>query len=171
MDYKIGDIVLYGSDGMCRISDVTEKKVGEDILKYLILSSVYNESSTIFVPLANEKLLGKVRCLPAENDLADTLEKAYGAEVEWIADDAERKERFYRILETGDTYNLIGLLKSIYMHRTERISIGKKLHVLDERIMKDAERVLADEVSYILGVDRDDANSYVRSKLGYTIDV
>ena len=28
--YKIGDIVIYGAEGLCRIVDITEKKFGKE---------------------------------------------------------------------------------------------------------------------------------------------
>lgn len=170
MNYKIDDIVLYGTDGVCRISDVTERKIGGDTLKYLILMPVYNSSSTIFVPLANEKLLGKMRMIPSEKDLVETIERASNADVDWIENDLRRKEEFHQILDNGDTYSLVCLLKSIYKHQSERMSEGKKLHVVDERIMKEAEKVLCDEASYSLGINRSCVGSYIREKLGFEME-
>ena len=74
---------------------------------------------------------------------------------------------FCRILDSGDTYSLICLLKSIYKHKYDRISDGKKLHVIDERIMKEAEKVLCDETAYLLGIERESAGLFIRERLGF----
>ncbi|MGN1092504.1 MAG: CarD family transcriptional regulator [Monoglobaceae bacterium] len=169
MKYKIDDIILYGTDGVCRITDVTERKIGNDTFKYLMLVPVYNEGSTILVPLANESLLNKMHILPSKIEFMDMIESVKNSEPQWIENDTKRKEEFRQILDKGDSYSLICFLKAIYKHQCERIAAGKKLHVVDERIMKDAEKVICDEASYSLGISRDGALSYIHDILGYGI--
>ena len=169
MKYKIDDIILYGTDGVCRITDVTERKIGNDTFKYLMLVPVYNEGSTILVPLANERLLNKMSIVPSKSEFMDMIERVRNSEVQWIDNDIKRKEEFHQILDNGDAYSLICLLKAIYKHQCERIAAGKKLHVVDERIMKDAEKVICDEASYSLGISRDGVLSYIHDILGYGI--
>ena len=48
--YKKGDTVLYVSEGVCKITDITEKKFGDDSIEYYILTPVFNNRSTFFVP-------------------------------------------------------------------------------------------------------------------------
>ena len=169
MKYKIDDIILYGTDGVCRITDVTERKIGNDTFKYLMLVPIYNEGSTILVPLANESLLNKMHILPSKIEFMDMIENVKNSEPQWIENDTKRKEEFRQILDKGDSYSLICFLKAIYKHQCERIALGKKLHVVDERIMKDAEKVICDEASYSLGISRDGALSYIHDILGYGI--
>ena len=61
MEYQINDTVMYGADGVCIISEITERKIGTEIHKYYILKPVYDNKSTIMVPFANEHLVGKMK--------------------------------------------------------------------------------------------------------------
>lgn len=166
MDFNVGDFVLYGTDGVCRINEVTERKLGDDLCKYFILIPIYDEKSTIFVPLSNEKLLNKMRCVTTESELAAMAEDLKNSDIEWIDADSQRKEVFRQIIEESRTYDLLKLLKLIYVHKEERLAEGKKLHVADERIMKDAEKILYDEVAYSLSITHEEAGSYIEDMLG-----
>ena len=51
----------------------------------------------------------------------------------------ERKERYRNILANGDHLELIKMIKAICAHKTQREAEGKRLHMSDERLFKDAE--------------------------------
>ena len=76
MEYQINDTVMYGADGVCIISDITERKIGTEIHKYYILKPVYDTKSTIMVPFANEHLVGKMKELLNGDEIRLALETA-----------------------------------------------------------------------------------------------
>ena len=55
--YSIGEVVLYGSNGVCEITEITTKKIGKDSIEYYVLKPVCSDSSTLFVPTQNEMLV------------------------------------------------------------------------------------------------------------------
>ena len=57
--YSIGEIVLYGSNGVCEITEITTKKIGKDSIEYYVLKPVCSDSSTLFVPTQNEMLVSR----------------------------------------------------------------------------------------------------------------
>ena len=34
--YSIGEVVLYGSNGVCEITEITTKKIGKDSIEYYV---------------------------------------------------------------------------------------------------------------------------------------
>ena len=40
--FSIGDIFIYGSNGVCRITDIKEEKFGSEIKTYYILSRFFD---------------------------------------------------------------------------------------------------------------------------------
>lgn len=48
--YKEGDVVVYGSQGICRITGTEKMRVGGKSTVYFILNPVYRKNSKIFVP-------------------------------------------------------------------------------------------------------------------------
>ena len=57
--YSIGEVVLYGSNGVCEITEITTKKIGKDSIEYYVLKPVCSDSSTLFVPTQNEMLVSR----------------------------------------------------------------------------------------------------------------
>lgn len=168
MDFQLEDIVLYGADGVCKVSEITERVIDKAVEKYYILRPLYDKKSTIFVPQSNEKLIGRMREPASKEEIDAALKAAVKAECIWIDSDADRKVGFRRIIEGGDVTQILVLFKSLYFHRDKQAENGKKLHVADERLLKNADKVLCDVFSYVLGMQRDTVTGVIEEKLGIT---
>ncbi len=164
--FKINDTVIYGTEGICTISDITEKKFNGVESKYYILKPHYSPSSTIMVPVDNQMLVGKMRYMLSCDEikkLIDAMPTQQGAL--WIDDEKKRKEEYRAIILRGDRVELIGLIKTLYLHSEAQKAAGKKLHVSDERFFHDAEKLLYEEFATALGIDKSEVLSYITSKL------
>lgn len=159
--YTKGDIVMYGTQGVCKITGITEKKFAGERHEYYELKPVYDEKSVLFVPVKNEALVEKMhRVLSAE--AVDELIQAMPEEgAVWIEDEKERKKRYKEVLEQGDRKALVRTIKSLYTYRQKLKAAGKKIHVCDENFLKEAERVLYDEFAYVLRIDREKILEYI----------
>lgn len=166
MDYKINDTVLYGSDGVCRITEITERKIGTETLEYYILKPLYDEKSTIFVPAKNQLLLGKMQRILSEDEVMSALDIAINTNLKWITNDTERNDNFRGIINSGVFADIIGMVKMLYIHREKQASCGKKLRVSDERFLKEAEKIVFDELALVLGINRNAARQFLEEKLG-----
>lgn len=98
--------------------------------------------------LTKEEIHAKIRSIP---------EGRQG----WIADERTRKERFRDIVSRADTFELIQLIKTLLEHQETVTAKGKKLHVADERMLQEAEKMICDEFSYVLGIPREEVPSYI----------
>ena len=84
--FKEGDVVVYGSQGICRITGTEKMRVGGKSTVYFILNPVYRKNSKIFVPSDNEKLMEKMHSV-IEKDEIDGREEItkkiteYGCEI------------------------------------------------------------------------------------------
>lgn len=166
MEHKINDIVLYGSHGVCRITDITERKIGAETLEYYILNPIYDEKSTIFVPAQNQLLLGKMQQIPSKDEIMSALDIAVNEDPEWITNDSDRNVNYREVIDSGVLTDVIGMVKALYIHREKQASCGKKLHVSDERFLKEAEKIVFDEMALVLGIDRKSARQFLEDKLG-----
>lgn len=59
--YRVNDTVVYGAQGVCRIADITKRDIGGMPMDYYVLKPVYDDNSTLFVPISNDKLTAKMR--------------------------------------------------------------------------------------------------------------
>lgn len=165
MKYETNDIVLYGADGICCITEITERKIGTQTHRYYILKPVCDQKSTIMVPIANTALVDKMKRVPSEDELRLALNTAAEADTSCLTDGGSCREKFNTAAYDGNVAGLLCIMKYLVCHRQHRSETGKKLHAADERVLKDTERILFDEFSYILGIDRDNAEAVVRQAI------
>ena len=152
MRYKIDDTILYGTHGVCRITDVSEKTFNGCSKEYYVLKPVNDEKATVFVPAGNEKLIAKMRHVLTADEIHELIRAMPGKDTIWIENESERKDKYKKILMSGDRVELVQLIKTLYNHQKEQIAAGKKLHMTDERFMKDAERLLYEEFAHVLDI-------------------
>ena len=83
----------------------------------------------------------------------------------WIANENERKDTYQKILAGGDQAAIISMVQALYFHKKEREAEGKRLHMSDERFMKDAEHLLYTEWQYVLNVDKAGLMAYIFDRI------
>ena len=154
--FKEGDVVVYGSQGICRITGTEKMRVGGKSTVYFILNPVYRKNSKIFVPSDNEKLMEKMHSV---------IEKAAEDTSEWIENDAERKDFFKSALASGDRGKIINVIKTIRLHKTEREESGKRLHQSDEAFLKEAEALIYEEFAVVLGIEPVKVLDYIMDEI------
>lgn len=160
--FQIGDTVLYGSDGVCTVSDITTRVFGKDKAEYYILTPIHQQRSVIYVPTASEKLLAKMRRVLSREEIKAIIDEVGTTDCqEWITDENARREHFKTILLSGDRRELMCMIKTIYHHGLTQKENGRKLHHTDEVMMKEAEKVLYDEFAYVLSMKPDDVLPFI----------
>jgi CarD family transcriptional regulator len=150
--FKIGDTVLYGTTGVCKISDLVTREIGGKESSYFVLNPTYKEGCAVFVPADNINLTSKMRTLLSREEIEAVIQKAKGLPDIWENGDLARREKFTEILKSGDRLQVLLLVRSIYNAKQARLKEGKRLHLTDERLFTEAERLICDEFSAVLGI-------------------
>lgn len=165
--FKINDVIIYGTNGVCKIVDVEEKNVSGTKKKYFVLKPIHENGATIFAPTDNENVLKKMRKLLTEKEINALIDSMPNENTTWVANENERKELYKSIIISGNHLELIKMIKAIYAHKKAREDEGKRLHMADERFYKDAEQILYNEFQYVLKLtSKDDLMKYILSRIG-----
>lgn len=159
--FKTGDHVVYGTNGVCEISDIQTRKVGDRETDYYVLRPVYNGNTTLYVPASNEKLVAKMKETLTKEEVIALIRSIPSKECVWIENESERKEAYRSIVASGDRTELIRLIKTLHLHRAKQLEVGKKLHISDEKLLTEAEKILHDEFAYVLDIDRECIVKYI----------
>lgn len=159
--FKIGDVVLYGIQGICKITGIEVKQLGKTALDYYALTPIYNENTVLFVPIDNEKLTSKMQNILTKQQAKQLIEKASGTAVLEICDEAAKREQYREILSSGNRELLMSLIKTIRLERAERSKINKKLNMSDEQTLYKAERLLFNEIAYVLDIEPQEAQRLI----------
>ncbi len=162
---RLGETVLYGTEGVCKVAEICKMKVGSKREDYYVLKPIHREGATVFVPVANEALLAKMRPILSKEEIDTLIDSVNGEETVWIEDHTERKAEFQRILTGGDRRELLGMIRSLYLHRQELIEAGKRLRTNDDQMLRDAEKLLNDEFALVLNIPQNQVAEYIRSRV------
>lgn len=150
--YQVGDTVLYGTDGVCVIADISSKDFGGEKREYYVLKPVHQDGSTFYLPTCSPAAKDKLRKVLSADQIYELIRIMPDEGLIWIEDENERKLKYKEIIQSGDRLELIKLIKTLYFHREDLKEAGKKFHICDERFMKEAEKLLYDEFAHVLNI-------------------
>lgn len=162
--FKVGECVIYGSSGACRIADIRSENFGGFPREYYVLAPLTGGSS-VFVPTDNEQLVARMRAPMTPEQARRMLAEIPKEEVEWIEDNRQRSTRFQQILLEGSAPELMRLTKAVWRRRGELRARGKKNLMADETAFKKAERILFGELSLVLGIAPNEIVPYIEAGL------
>lgn len=164
--FQVNDVIIYGVQGVCKITDVEEKAISGVKKTYFVLKPVNDEGATIFAPTDNAFVLKKMRRLLTKDEIHALIDAMRSENAVWVENENERKELYKHILAKGEHMELIKMIKAIYVHKKEREAEGKRLHMSDERFFKDAEQILYNEFQYVLDIgSKDDLMNYIFTRI------
>ena len=136
----------------CRSQQIEEKSIGASRRLYYVLKPVYHEDSTIFVPVDNPALTGKMHRLLRAQEVLQLLSGLAGDDGLWVEDEAQRREAYEQILRSGDRVGMARFIRALSLQKVRLGAQRKKLHAAEEAILKEAERELNEEFAYVLGL-------------------
>ena len=158
MEVQAGEIVLYGTEGICKMLGTEEKRFGADALMYYVLES-QSKGSRIFVPFANQTLVDRIRKPLAEDEMKNLLESFHTlCDLDWIENDRERKAFHAAMVANGKSSDLLVLMKTVQNRRAKMESIGKKLYAHDDRAYREARALFVSEMMLSLNANEQTAN-------------
>ena len=161
--FQIGQVVCYGMEGVCTITEMKNMKVGHTRSPYYVLKPIHRTSSTIFVPVNNAELVAKMKSVLSEEEINDLLSSVKDGEIEWIDDANDRKAEYQKILLEGERVQKVRLVRTLVQRRQHLQKLGKHLRSGDEQILRDAEKLLVDEFSLVLKIPQEKVPDYIRT--------
>ena len=163
--FEVNDTIMYGTQGICKIVEITEKDFMGTKKEYYVLKPISDEGATLFAPVNNEKIESKMRRILSEEEIYELIETMPYEEGNWIHNENERKEQYKKIIAGGDRTELIRMIKALYFHKKEREADGKHLYLSDERFFKEAERILYDEFQYVLKIQKEELMTFIFTRI------
>lgn len=165
MEFRVNDAVLYGTEGVCRITEISEQNFMGEPKRYYVLKPVYSGNSTIFVPLDNEALMAKMRRVLSPEEIYTLIRTMPSEEALSIDDDHARRDHCCAVLNGGDRTAMVGMIKALYLRKQRQEAAGRKFHTADERFLHDAEKILYDEFAHVLKIKRDQVLPFILEQI------
>ena len=163
--YQVGNTVMHPSEGICAVEDIRKMRFGAQEREYYVLRPrMENGSSTVYLPV--ERGNAVLRKLLSREDVLTMIRESGQYAGLWIDDSRLRKERFTEILHEGNYAKLIQMIRELHEHNARRLAEGKRLPATDEHLLADAQRLLHQEFSYVLGMSQEATVTFILRELG-----
>ena len=161
--YKVGEYIVHGRNGVCRIEDITHIDIsGADQSQlYYTLVPMKSAASKIFFPVDSDRVV--MRSVVTKAEAEHLVEQISQIKPIGIENERQRENVYKEAIGSCDCKRLIGMIKTLNERNRERIESGKKITYVDERYLKEAKENLNDEFSIALGISKDEVESYIKS--------
>ncbi len=157
-EFKVDQRVVYPSQGVGRITTITEKKFKDDSVLYYIIYLEFSDM-TVMVPVDKARELGIRPIVPK-----DEAQKALNfISEEYAPIPSDWKLRYQMnldLLKKGSVMDIASVVRSLY-HRSKI----KELPILERKLYDSALNLLQDEVSFSLAKPKEEIAELIRQKL------
>ncbi|MEE0740682.1 MAG: CarD family transcriptional regulator [Emergencia sp.] len=164
--YQINDLVMYGSIGVCKVTDITKPDfAGSDEEKlYYVLEPLY-QSGVIYAPVDNTKVFMRHVISEAEAiELIDTIPEIH-TEIYKNASMQQLTKYYQSVIDTHRCLDLLKLTKSIHQKKMDALEHNRHLGQIDKKFMKRAEDLLFGEFAAALSISKEDVGDYIQNRL------
>lgn len=150
--YQIGELVQYGTSGVCKVEEIVQGVPGlqKDTQCYLLIP-VSKKEEKIYTPVDNDKV--KMRRILSSEEVKELMKRASQIEGPVIMNEKQCESIYREELYSVDCSRWLGLLKTLYARKMARNAVGKKVTATDERYLKNVEERLKEELVLAIGLD------------------
>lgn len=162
--YQPGDMIIYGSTGVCKVTEITTPDFEKDKEKlYYALEPVYQDG-IIFTPVDTKVFMRPVLTKEEADALIDQIPSMEPTAYHNSAL-RELEEHYNTYLKSHDCQDLFELTMSIYTKKKDLESQRRKFGAVDERFMKRAEDLLDGELAVALGIEKSQVGAYITARV------
>ena len=161
--YQIGDLVVYGSTGVCRVDGFCHPD-GNSSKLYYCLSPFY-QSGVVHLPASMGQTALRPVMTAAEAEELLTQVSAIPVEICRERTIQQLSQRYQAILRSDDSLQLLSLILSIQEKRRQAEAQNRRLGMVDERYGRQAEKILFGELAVALDISMDDVPSLIAAHL------
>ena len=160
--FAIGDLVVYGGEGVCRVESIGRSAIScaDPTREYYTLAPLYHTGQVI-TPVDTRVLMRPIMTAQEAEAFVAALPSLAPESTGEMSQRAAR-EHYQAVVTSYDCTRIAAFMKCLWCKRAAAIKSGKKVSQLDERYAKRAEDNLYGELAAALGIGRDDVCSYIR---------
>ena len=164
--FQPGELVVYGATGVCRVESIQQPEPHSALQgKTCYLLKPLYQDGVIYTPVENAKvpirpvmtreeadaLIGQIPTMQTEACRAPTIQAL--------------TQHYQAVIRTHDCRELLGLVISIRAKRRQLSDQNRRLGMVDERFLKQAEQLLYGELAVALRLSPEEVQAAVDRRL------
>ncbi|MBQ3559286.1 MAG: CarD family transcriptional regulator [Agathobacter sp.] len=151
--FKKGDFVVNTNNGICEINDIITMNMSGIDKEYYLLVPIAEQTAKVYIPV--DMASQRIRLAMSKKDALELIESIKDIDEAYIENEKEREKTYKEALNSRDPKRLVGIIKTLYLRKQERVEAGKKNTAVDERYFKLAENHLHSELAFALQVNKE----------------
>lgn len=158
--YSKGEYVIYGSNGVCQVGDVTTlniDNVPKDRKYYVLYPN--NNGGVIYVPV--DVASSRMRRVITRSEAEELIKRIPTIKPIEVSNERLLDEIYKKCIHSNECTEWIRLIKCIYDRKQLRLSEGKKITATDEKYMRMAEDALYLELGTALNMEKGQVLEYI----------
>ena len=163
--YEVGQLVQYGSTGVCRITEIKTQAfpdAGERL--YYVLQPLY-KSCVISIPVESDKVF--LRPIISRDEAEELIGLIPTLECPVVSGRPGRElaERYGALLKSHDCRDWVELAVSLQTKKKAQLRQKRRLGSVDERFLRQVEELLFGEFAAALDIPREKVPEYISAKV------
>ena len=164
--FQIGELVVYGSTGVCRVEEIAslDQSVRDRGKRYYLLKPLWQDG-VIYAPVDSAKV--PMRPVISREEAEALIDRMPGIQAAVCQRGTAQAlaQQYQSAVRDGGHQALIQMMKAIYHKRGLAEAKNRRLGMIDERYMKQAERLLFGELATALEIGYDEVEGYIAARL------
>ena len=157
--FKKGDFVVNSSNGICEISDIVTMNMSGVNKEYYQLVPINEQTAKVYIPIDTAST--RIRHAMNKDDAWKLIESITKIDEAYIENEKEREKTYKDAINSRDPKRLVGIIKTLYLRKQDRLEAGKKNTAVDERYFKLAENQLHSELAFALQVEKPEVEQII----------
>ena len=167
--FQPGELLVYGTTGVCRVEEITTPDLtrSDRGRQYYLLKPLYQDG-VIYAPVDSEKVPVRPVISREEAESLIDLIPSIRAEVCHAPTMQALAQHYQSAVRSHNCRELLELTMSIYLKWRQAEAQKRRLGMVDERYMKQAERLLYGELSAALGIPLEEVQPYIARRVEHS---
>lgn len=163
--FEIGDYIIYGNTGVCKVGEVTKMAVPgtKDDKLYYTLEPVYDKGCRLFTPVDNQKV--KMRPIISKEEADELIRHIKEIDTLCVLDEKNREQIYKDTIRTCSCVEWVRMIKTLYIRKETRLAAGKKVTSSDAKYLHLAEESLYGELSVVMGIPKNEIEAYITKRV------
>lgn len=164
--FQPGELLVYGTTGVCRVEEITTPDLtrADRGRRYYLLKPLYQDG-VIYAPVDSDKVPIRPVISREEAEALIDLIPSIRAEACRAPTMQALAQHYQSAVRSHDCKELLELMMSIYAKQRQAEAQKRRLGMVDERYMKQAERLLHGELSAALGIPLEEVQPYIARRV------
>ena len=163
--FQIGDLLFYGTNGVCRVSEICSSPFDSTDTRSFYKLTPISEHSTlvIFTPIDNDRVV--MRPLISKDEAEALIARLKDIEKVAVAVEKYRKDAYREAIREGAPEGFVQIIKTVRARREVFRKTRRRVPDLDNDFEFTAKNCLYGELCTVLGITREEIHRIVTESI------